>query len=124
MNHKITVAGKPLDDLIPADASKVGFSRRGDSFQLDIEQTEKWTTDGAIKIEYQQVTQTTHYIGLAGSLQASCVYEKDAETVKQPINVHDLAKERARLRVAPTNTPEPSRIIHPGAGVPRPIKIK
>jgi len=120
MNHKITVAGNPLDDLIPADASKVGFSRRGDSFQLDIEQTKTWSTDGAIKANYQQVTQTTHYLGLDGTLQASVVYEKDAELVKQPINVHDLQKEREQI-----GKPEPSRIIHPAsAQAPRPIKIK
>jgi len=119
--HKITVAGAPLDYLIPADATKVGFSRRGDSFQLDIEQTKTWTTDGLVKADYQQVTQTTVYIGLDGTVQATCVYEKDPELGKQPINVHDLSRERDALGLA---KPGHSRIIHPGAGVPRPIKIK
>jgi len=40
--------------------------------------------------------------------------------VKQPINVHDLQKEREQL-----GRPEPSRIIHPaGVQEPRPLKIK
>jgi hypothetical protein len=119
-SHKITIAGKSLDELIPADATKVGFSRRGDSFQLDIEQTKTWSTDGAIKANYQQVTETTHYLGLDGTVEASVVHEKDAELVKPPINVHDLQKEREQLGAKP----ERPRIIQPGAGIPHPIKMK